>query len=1784
MARTFEQELLLRRYKTALETRDLTQAQRDALSNEIARLEGMAEAPEELPVRAEEFPTVEELRFRREREAEARAEEAVEARRATLGVEELEDLELTEYERALEDIQRERAQVIVPGAVEPVPVRDVGFFRPTRIVKVREEPALDPIAATRTLLRYRRQLENLQFGTAEERAAIEAQLPDLERAALGTPTIRYLYRDPETGELREPSPGEELRESLRAQQIATEEEAQRIAGRGEAPMGILEAQERGQGIVETPLGQTLRGVLGLAEATLGEAYVRGLGFEVDEEGNPRDPEDFAYKMRQMNDAFKKTTGFDVIPTGISPMELAQYPIIYPLGAAEAAVAAPLRAAGVIDPDREAFIERYRQYLRNSKAAGFVIPGLFSPSESTTRQATFLDPEGRVTASDIEVPSFFEDPVQFLAQEQRRIARNTAAGRGILDEVRSSPDAQTWATKAWHNEDVAYAGGIPLLFLTPATPVGVAVKAGKTAATGLRAGARTIRGLGRTYDSLLTTGIPRAADYLSGGRLAEGQYRLYGAYTRIAEDLLGGVATPARAAARAQAEKAIDFAASKLVTSQARVGRARDLAEIEAVASVLRPARDSARQYANSARALAGDLTSRSSAAVSRIYNQAAGAAIDTFDKYGGPARSLWIVSRPGADSDALVNRRVTEAVLRSSGISDDTISSLMKRLDFRALRTGRIADTGLPKAADEAHAKIFRAIEDTGIIDDPIDLQIIERMLLLNIPEDYVMVTDTFAAPRAYAARAKEVAQNYVRESVRATAGDFLDRLTREAQKRPTNRRLQALLSRVTERVQKVGKDADALSVVGRKELSRAMKGVGLGQKSQEALLTTDGVTLAERMGIENIRNAPLREGFIGPLKVEKVNDKVMILPFSEQPNKAAIIERLTDRALTSKIGGIVRRSRDLGQAQIYLNTRTYTIDNIVRGLWDTPFSRSLLAVVRDPTVSDLTQQGLNLSVAIRRAGRLAETRAARNISAAAKVVANRTQKRLTEADTVSEALDTVVREGAEEFGLTKEQVWEKAFSLLYGETVNRDQLLKVLEGRVSLVGVGFDDTEAAAIAVTSGYPTVSMLKVVDEALAKSAIQNMARPIPGFGPDYQKVMLGIYMDEILKREIAGEVMAETLVRQGLDVSLWQEVGGTPTPNLRSLILDPKMRSKAAEIASDPNRKVNVEAAGTYGFATPDFGADRVIERKLAEAPWEFVEYTGPISVRGRQSLGVLAKEGASYVAGNMRLNLIQAMKYGYFMPNLRTAAFKGLTAPFVAMFQLGASKGLGLAAKGAAAATGTLAREIVGAAARKASDVPVAGRLVDLVTAQLKQRNGGIRPGLVTQNGVYYSGEELIRLAELNGVGFTSVSAERVYSLAEDILHAVRQSLPRNARPYVSLKDVSPLQKTFWMKTAEAMDRSFRQGAFEARIAAGDSVEEAAKAARDILFDYDEVPDLIRQRLGGVFQGAGTLYKLTTATVIAGMKNPRSVAAYIRALEENQRRQDPYKVGGDATLLNFVADTEDGSYLIRVPGAGVADTVLNIMLFADVGVKNMAEVARVIREQRGADLPEAVTTVVVEGPGVAVYAGFNAYLNGVLGSFAEFEPVGQLGMQAEGIQRMSDEKLMWAILLQAKHHDPDSTRGIWNIVWSNLDPVRVDPPSREFRHSADRYARFWTKVPENKPHLYWGQADDGQPLYVVVEPSERGQRLMSALRSTPPNMQAAYAAGVGLYYGNDAMSYPGIRPQSMYAPGIPTDPVSVALSLIANPTFVDYRGAEPGEVPAERIQQAKRYLEVREQP
>jgi hypothetical protein len=315
------------------------------------------------------------------------------------------------------------------------------------------------------------------------------------------------------------------------------------------------------------------------------------------------------------------------------------------------------------------------------------------------------------------------------------------------------------------------------------------------------------------------------------------------------------------------------------------------------------------------------------------------------------------------------------------------------------------------------------------------------------------------------------------------------------------------------------------------------------------------------------------------------------------------------------------------------------------------------------------------------------------------------------------------------------------------------------------------------------------------------------------------------------------------------------------------------------------------------------------------------------------------------------------------------------------------------------------------------------------------------------------------------------------------------------------------------------------------------------------------------------------------------MENPKMFSGYLRGLEENKRRQDPYNIGGDATLLNLVVNTEDGDYLLRMPGADVLDTALNIMIYADVGYKNMAEVARLMDtpEATASDVgAQAVTTVFNDGIGPVVYSAASTALGGVLRNLTDFESVRPYERD-ETVQSMSNEKLLWAILIQAHHLDPDGEAGIWDFVKYNLDPVDVPPPEG-MGHPI--YRKFWIEVPKNKPHIYWGEAPDGSgPLYMVFEPSEDGINVMSALRSLPDNFLEAYSGGVGLFYAPEVMREQGVRagpsqvnPRVYYARGaVPDDLTSIAMSLIANPTYIDYSKPE-----AERARIAQEALTIRE--
>ena len=1677
---TLEEAARLLDYEEALQRPDLSDEQRQALRTEIARLSSAAPAPIELPPPPPaSMPTPAALDLQAELEAQARGRAAAEERPYTTPAE-FRRLQEQETERAREDIAEERAVTVQPGVPGTVAVEDAGIFRPTRIRYVPQSRTMEEASS---LLDLEEALQRPDLSD-EQRKAIQNRIDDLQ------PRLEPFYRDPETGAFRPATALEELTEARSQQILATEQEARRQAGRGEAPIGILSQQREGVGITETGLQQALRTVLGSLEATIGEAWIRGLGFEVDEEGNPKDPEDFAYQARLMLDKLEEQTGLQPIPEAVSLVELLESPIITPLKIADAAVLAAYSAAGIDLPTT--FTDLYNQNRRETAAGLAVIPGLFAPSESTTQQETFLDPEGRMVVSDIEVPPFWENPAGFVEAETRRLARSIAAGRSLMDETRSSPASQAFARDVYGHEDWAYAPGVPLMLATPATPLGVI----KPVATGAAAAGRLASRAG-------TSGFRNAADALRTIQMVSKEVvpSLHPAYVRTVADPLERVGSSALfRAANELNQRAFDPGL------YADVGR---FLSRETSRRLDSPAFASL----NDALSKGAERFSRSTpGAVVRAGQELAGHAYTRAADIGAATRRAYTVLKGGQDSDALVNSRMTEAVLRYAGLEEDAVQAIMDSLDFAKLRTSKMFHVEHP----EAWSKIAQAIRQTGRVSADQQQQI-ERLLKLNLPEDYVMVTDTLAVPRHHAAEIR----TRIGETLRSLTGSSSSSAAQTLERLQSQASNPAALAPLIRRLRAAGtsRTADVVSV---RQVEKAVKQAGLPPRAAGEVLSAGQDTLLELFGFTRADAERIGTGRLGLLDVEDGR----VLPLTEQSSRAAIMEQMAAQALDEGVNTTVRRARDIGAGQRFLNNRQASVSNLIRGTWDTPLSRSLRIAVQDPTVSTLSAQAVRLQDTIRRAGRLAESRVARELSAAARAY--------TGPDSINRALDQMLSAGLEEFGLLPEEAWSKVFPLLYGEAVSPDEIATILRAQ------NLDN-------VTSKYPTISSMMAVDSVLSRSPIENITAPHTFNTPDFQKISLSVYLDEVFARVIAGETLAE-----GMDIGLWQQASnvlGLNIPTTRSLVLNPEIRTALDYVLSSGDRTI-LNIPGPHGLRTPSLGLDRLVEDELAAAPWEFVQYTGKVPPRGRQALAELAAQGAAFLGGHARLSIQQGMKYGYFLPNLRTAVFKGLTVPFVMASQLGVSKALQVAPRA------------------------VSGALRGLLS-QLSQRAAGLSPGLNTARYGYLTGAELVSAAERRGVGFTAISAERVYSLAEDILHSVRRTLPEKQQGNLRWTALSPLQKTFWMRTAEAMDRSFRQGVFEARLLAGDTLEEAAEAGRKALFDYDEVPKLIAEKLGGVFQGAGSLYKLTTELTLAGMRNPQSVTSYLKALELNRKRQDPYNIGGDSSLLNFRMDTSNGSYLLRVPGADLIDAGMNSLIYGDTAVKNLSAVLQAWEKARPEETVNALTSVVWDGATPLAYSVLSAGLSQSVAAYMEFEAVEPMTRGAEDIQQMSTEKLMWAALINARHIDPTGEDGVWDFVWTNLDPVVLEPPP-ELQVEGTRY---WSRVPTLQPHIYMGEINN-QAAYMVVEPSPRGETLLQAIQqASSESLQAYYTAGVGLYYGDTALGTSGgAVPQKFFAQGaVPTTPLDIALSLIANPTYVDYSKPE-----SERAEQAQRYLQARE--
>jgi hypothetical protein len=392
-----------------------------------------AEPIPELEFPAPDIPRPAELAAAREEAAQAAVAPVMQARQSLIREGRVFEEEAQALERERQAQRQQATRVLQPGRDEPREVDPEGFapFRPSRIIE-REIPAVSPAGEILTERVFVDPSGEERPATADDETAEAFAL----QTVLGSQSAR------------------QLGENIRAQQadidrrIAAGEEVGTFEKAGPLLSGILTEAGETAGVVETELGAALRSTLGWVSALAAEGYFRGLGYEVDANGVPVDPDDLGFAIAQG----RRTLG---IPDVYSPGEFVSIPARFGLGK--------------LDPELES---QFRDLVKSVPQIALPLPGV--ATQSQTRKVTTFDPEGRRVVSVVEVPNPLEDFAGWKEAEQSRIAQNVAAGRTMGDEFLDAPAVRDWYASVWGDPDAAYWAGSLGELAFPAGP-GTAAK-------------------------------------------------------------------------------------------------------------------------------------------------------------------------------------------------------------------------------------------------------------------------------------------------------------------------------------------------------------------------------------------------------------------------------------------------------------------------------------------------------------------------------------------------------------------------------------------------------------------------------------------------------------------------------------------------------------------------------------------------------------------------------------------------------------------------------------------------------------------------------------------------------------------------------------------------------------------------------------------------------------------------------------------------------------------------------------------------------------------------------------------------------------------------------------------------------------------------------------------------------------------------------------------------------------------------------------------------------------
>ena len=920
--------------------------------------------------------------------------------------------------------------------------------------------------------------------------------------------------------------------------------------------------------------------------------------------------------------------------------------------------------------------------------------------------------------------------------------------------------------------------------------------------------------------------------------------------------------------------------------------------------------------------------------------------------------------------------------------------------------------------------------------------------LVRNVPDDMVMVTDRVAVPRALAPKWKARATQIKQEVLLRPLADVRAEL-----------------------------DTVALTPALRAELGDLYRIVDNAKgrvfsQSERVAFDRAWRKFAGKNGLD-----PEDATLFTTRRPSDLDDYDPSVTWSQIPSAA--IERLLNRAVDAELFRAIPRearlAKDLTGAQIAVSDFA---KNIGRVLGDSMVGRRLRATrgkLRQETVA---------SAATRKQIESAAQVSIREDGAEVLSEAKRT-------GSLQEGIDSALARRLAAANVPPAEAWDKALEAIYGNPEVAKAVKAGAFADASNLPPGIVKTGASGAPEFARYPRVADLKAVDLLYARAGkflTNNFSTEALGgaFLPAYEKGLLKVFLEEGVRKRVAA-VAKKTDIERGAETFL-----ADPTLNAAAAKAAADVFAEEIKLATrDPSlAKVEIRAFSPSEFSVRLYDPSAFdIERKLAESGEELFALPEGVDPRLRADIASVASQARDWFITNIAKNIENAVKYGYYLPNIPYIAAKIFSIPIVSLVTSGLSR---------------------------------TGQALDQVVNRLTR--GG---GLTLPDGRYLSPDDLEYEARFHGVGLTEVESARVGALADDLLRAGRVEAAKGKGAFaryaqMGLDAANPFSRTIGQRLAHAAELSFRRATFEARLVAGDSFTEAAAAARRSALDFSASPDIVKNTLGRYLADASGQFQLAVELLRYGKENTATAVAFAKANSARAKSEDPYGIHGDRALKSLgIVRAGDRSYYL--PSIGRVYAPLEYGLAAARGGNRMLASMIQAYELGGREAEEALLAEVAEDGLMVARTGMNAVLPVVSDSIDAFlESVGAderyLSNEVPGAKPMDDTTAFWTAAVLAHHNDLDRKNGHWDLFLDVFQPDFILPPAEQAAYpgAKDLRRQYWKTRPEGMPYLVWGtDTDSGETVYKAFQPSAVGLMNLQVARAAPFSRLAQALGMVG---------------------------------------------------------------------